>query len=183
MEKRHGAFIVKKEGVDLKGEDVQDSCRGQISRYKVPKHIAFVDSYPMTASGKIQKHKLQEMSVDLFPGEDRQRLGDTIDAIVGTGNPALRPITLNWPVDMASVFLPAVTRCISRAKSTGRAVLVSVCQKWFQTKIPSRILSDICVTAMPIKHFGALETPWLFLRNQFAMQLLKKKHLRHLQPM
>ncbi len=66
-----GAFIVKKEGVDLKGEDVQDFCRGQISRYKIPKHIAFVESYPMTASGKIQKYKLQEMSVDLFPGEDR----------------------------------------------------------------------------------------------------------------
>ncbi len=66
-----GAFIIKKEDSDLTPEDVQDFCRGQISRYKIPKHIAFVDSYPMTASGKIQKYKLQEMSVELFPGEDR----------------------------------------------------------------------------------------------------------------
>jgi len=66
-----GAFIIKKDGVDLTAEDVQDFCRGQISRYKIPKHITFVDGYPMTASGKIQKYKLQEMSVELFPGEDR----------------------------------------------------------------------------------------------------------------
>lgn len=66
-----GAFIVKKEGHDLTEEDVRDFCRGQIARYKIPKHIAFVKDYPMTASGKIQKYKLQELSVDLFPGEDR----------------------------------------------------------------------------------------------------------------
>ena len=66
-----GAFIVKKPAADLTAEDVVDFCRGQISRQKIPKHIAFVDSYPMTASGKIQKYKLQEMSVDMFPGEDR----------------------------------------------------------------------------------------------------------------
>ncbi|BCL61653.1 AMP-binding protein [Desulfomarina profundi] len=66
-----GAFIVKKEGHDLTEEDVRDFCRGQIARYKIPKHIAFVENYPMTASGKIQKYKLQELSVDLFSGEDR----------------------------------------------------------------------------------------------------------------
>lgn len=66
-----GAFIIKKGTADLTGDDVRDFCRGQISRYKIPKHIAFVESYPMTASGKIQKYKLQEMSVELFPGEDR----------------------------------------------------------------------------------------------------------------
>lgn len=66
-----GAFVIKKSTIDLTAEDVRDFCRGQISRYKIPKHINFVEGYPMTASGKIQKYKLQEMSVDLFPGEDR----------------------------------------------------------------------------------------------------------------
>jgi fatty-acyl-CoA synthase len=66
-----GAFIIKKDSVDLTPEDVRDFCRGQISRFKIPKHINFVEGYPMTASGKIQKYILQEMSVDLFPGEDR----------------------------------------------------------------------------------------------------------------
>lgn len=66
-----GAFVVKKAGSDLTAEDIQDYCRGKISRYKIPGHIAFVDAYPMTASGKVQKYKLREMSVELFPGPDR----------------------------------------------------------------------------------------------------------------
>lgn len=70
-----GAFIIKKKDSDLTADDVRDFCRGQIAWYKIPKHVAFVDSYPMTASGKIQKYKLQEMSVELFPGEDRIPVG------------------------------------------------------------------------------------------------------------
>ncbi len=70
-----GAFIIKKKESDLTADDVRDFCRGQIAWHKIPKHVAFVDSYPMTASGKIQKYKLQEMSVELFPGEDRIPVG------------------------------------------------------------------------------------------------------------
>ncbi len=66
-----GAFVIRKAGLDITAEDIRDYCRGRISRHKIPKHIAFVDSYPMTASGKVQKYKLQEMSVELFPGPDR----------------------------------------------------------------------------------------------------------------
>lgn len=66
-----GAFIIRKTGADLTEEDIRDYCRGRISRYKIPAHVAFVDPCPMTASGKVRKYKLQEMSVDLFPGEDR----------------------------------------------------------------------------------------------------------------
>jgi fatty-acyl-CoA synthase len=68
-----GAFVIKKSDADLNQEDVRDFCRGRISRFKIPKHVAFVDAYPMTASGKIQKYKLQEMSVDIFPGPDRPK--------------------------------------------------------------------------------------------------------------
>jgi fatty-acyl-CoA synthase len=56
-----GAFIVLKEGVSLTEEEVRDFCRGKISRFKIPKYIYFVDSFPQTASGKIQKYKLREM--------------------------------------------------------------------------------------------------------------------------
>jgi fatty-acyl-CoA synthase len=62
-----GAFIILKPDVAMEPEDVQDFCRGQISRYKIPKYIAFVESYPMTASGKIQKFKLRELAAELFP--------------------------------------------------------------------------------------------------------------------
>ena len=55
-----GAFIILKEGSDLEPSDVSDFCRGQIARYKTPKYVAFVDRFPLTASGKVQKYKLQE---------------------------------------------------------------------------------------------------------------------------
>ena len=57
-----GAFIILKEGADLKEEDVKDFCRGKISRHKIPKYVFFLKEYPMTASGKIQKYKLREMA-------------------------------------------------------------------------------------------------------------------------
>jgi fatty-acyl-CoA synthase len=61
-----GAFIKLKEGKSLTEEGVQDFCRGQIARYKIPKHVFFVDDFPKTASGKIQKYKLREMGAELI---------------------------------------------------------------------------------------------------------------------
>ncbi|HCY87688.1 MAG TPA: AMP-binding protein, partial [Desulfobacteraceae bacterium] len=62
-----GAFVILKEGADVEPSDVQDFCRGKISRYKIPRYVHFVTEYPMTASGKIQKYKLTEMSEEIWP--------------------------------------------------------------------------------------------------------------------
>lgn len=62
-----GAFIILKKGVKMTEDDVKDFCRGKIAWYKIPKYVAFVESYPMTASGKIQKYRLREMSHELWP--------------------------------------------------------------------------------------------------------------------
>jgi len=62
-----GAFIILKPGADLEAEDVRDACRGRISRYKIPKYIHFARSYPLTASGKIQKFLLRENAEKLWP--------------------------------------------------------------------------------------------------------------------
>jgi len=62
-----GAFVILKPDVQMEPEDVKEYCRGQIARYKIPKYIAFLDAYPMTASGKIQKYKLRELAAELFP--------------------------------------------------------------------------------------------------------------------
>ncbi len=56
-----GAFIILHEGETLKDEDVIEFCRGKISKYKWPQLIMFLDTFPMTGSGKIQKFKLTEM--------------------------------------------------------------------------------------------------------------------------
>ena len=58
-----GAFVIRKDGATITEEDVRDFCRGQIANFKIPKYVFFVDGYPMTASGKIQKYKLRELGV------------------------------------------------------------------------------------------------------------------------
>jgi fatty-acyl-CoA synthase len=59
-----GAFIRLKAGADLSESDVQEFARARMARYKAPKYVFFVDTYPMTASGKIQKYKLREMAAE-----------------------------------------------------------------------------------------------------------------------
>jgi fatty-acyl-CoA synthase len=56
-----GAFIILHPDAAVSEEDVRDFCRGQISRFKIPKYVFFVDSFPLTSSGKIQKYKLREL--------------------------------------------------------------------------------------------------------------------------
>ena len=54
------AFLILHPGVTMNEEDVRDFCRGQISRFKIPKYVFFVDGFPLTSSGKIQKYLLRE---------------------------------------------------------------------------------------------------------------------------
>jgi fatty-acyl-CoA synthase len=56
-----GAFIILHEDAAITEDDVRDFCRGQISRFKIPKYIFFVDSFPLTSSGKIQKYLLRDI--------------------------------------------------------------------------------------------------------------------------
>jgi fatty-acyl-CoA synthase len=56
-----GAFIIRHPDTAIGEEDVRDFCRGQISRFKIPKYIFFTDAFPLTSSGKIQKYKLREI--------------------------------------------------------------------------------------------------------------------------
>ena len=58
------AWITAKPGTTLTEEDVKEFCRGQIAHFKVPAHVAFIDEYPMTVTGKIQKFKLREMAIE-----------------------------------------------------------------------------------------------------------------------
>ena len=60
-----GAFIILEDGVKMTVEEVRDYCRGKIARYKIPKYVFFVDEYPLTGSGKIQKFKLRDLSLKL----------------------------------------------------------------------------------------------------------------------
>ncbi|RLQ95564.1 AMP-binding protein [Falsibacillus albus] len=59
------AWVILKDGQNASPEELRDYCKGKISRHKIPKYIEFTDSYPMTASGKIQKFRLREEAVSL----------------------------------------------------------------------------------------------------------------------
>ena len=56
------AIILKKE-MEMSEDEVRAFCKGRIANYKIPKYVKFVTSFPVTASGKIQKFKLREMAI------------------------------------------------------------------------------------------------------------------------
>jgi len=57
------AVVRLKEGEQLTEQELRDYCKGQISHQKIPRYFQFVDSYPMTASGKVQKFVLRERAI------------------------------------------------------------------------------------------------------------------------
>ena len=67
-----GAFIIKEEGSQLTSEDIRDYASNKIARYKVPKHIFFVQEFPLTASGKIMKFKLRDQAVEILAKESEE---------------------------------------------------------------------------------------------------------------
>ncbi|WP_407081782.1 AMP-binding protein [Psychrobacillus antarcticus] len=56
------AWVILKNGQQLTSDELKDYCKGKISFHKIPKYVEFIEAYPMTASGKIQKFLLREMS-------------------------------------------------------------------------------------------------------------------------
>jgi fatty-acyl-CoA synthase len=58
------AAIIPRQGVALDEETIRDYCQENIAYFKVPYYIQFVEGYPMTASGKIQKYKLRQAAVE-----------------------------------------------------------------------------------------------------------------------
>jgi fatty-acyl-CoA synthase len=60
------AWVRVKPGATLTEQEVKDFCDGRIARYKVPRYVVFVDEYPTTVTGKVQKFKLREMGIERF---------------------------------------------------------------------------------------------------------------------
>ncbi len=56
-------WIVPREGHDVDAESVRAFCRGKIAHYKVPRYVRFVEAFPMTVTGKVQKYKMREISI------------------------------------------------------------------------------------------------------------------------
>jgi fatty-acyl-CoA synthase len=56
----------------MSADDVVDYCRDKVASFKIPRHVAFVDDFPMTASGKIRKVDLRADAEKRFAAEARK---------------------------------------------------------------------------------------------------------------
>ena len=57
------AWIKPAEGATLTAEQVREFCEGRIARFKIPRYIKFVEEFPTTISGKIQKFRMRQMTI------------------------------------------------------------------------------------------------------------------------
>ena len=57
------AWIELKQNMRLTEEEIKSYCRGKIAHYKIPRYIKFVDSFPMTVTGKIRKVEMREITI------------------------------------------------------------------------------------------------------------------------
>jgi fatty-acyl-CoA synthase len=60
------AWIVRNEGAAVTEEEIREYCRGRIAHYKIPRYVLFVEGWPMTVSGKVQKYKMREESIAIL---------------------------------------------------------------------------------------------------------------------
>lgn len=60
------AWIKLKGGQEATEQEIKDFCHGKISHFKIPKYILFVNEFPMTVTGKIQKFKMREKSLEML---------------------------------------------------------------------------------------------------------------------
>lgn len=60
------AWIILRAGSALTADEVRDFCRGRIAHYKIPRHIRFVEGFPMTVTGKVQKFAMREQTLQLL---------------------------------------------------------------------------------------------------------------------
>jgi fatty-acyl-CoA synthase len=58
------AWIVLQAGASIDADDIRTFCRGQIAHFKIPRYIKFVDTFPTTATGKVQKFVIKAAMIE-----------------------------------------------------------------------------------------------------------------------
>jgi fatty-acyl-CoA synthase len=58
------AWVKLKSGASLSAAELQEFCRGKIAHFKIPQYVRFVDAFPMTVTGKIQKFRIREQEIE-----------------------------------------------------------------------------------------------------------------------
>lgn len=62
------AWVQLKDNQTATEEDIREYCKGQISHFKIPRHVRFVNAYPMTVTGKIRKIEMRAMMSEELRG-------------------------------------------------------------------------------------------------------------------
>ena len=68
------ACIIKKEGSTLTEDEVKQYVKDHMAKHKTPRYVAFVDSFPMNAAGKILKFKMREDAVKMLGLEKASKI-------------------------------------------------------------------------------------------------------------
>jgi fatty-acyl-CoA synthase len=58
------AWVRLREGSEASEEEIRDFCNGRIAHFKAPQYVRFVDSFPMTVTGKIQKFLIRKQEIE-----------------------------------------------------------------------------------------------------------------------
>jgi fatty-acyl-CoA synthase len=58
------AWVIPKPGAELDDEMLRDFCRGKIAHFKVPRYFKFVDAFPLTVTGKVQKFRMRDQAIE-----------------------------------------------------------------------------------------------------------------------
>jgi fatty-acyl-CoA synthase len=64
------AWVIARPDAKLDEDGVRDYCRERMAHFKVPRYVIFVDEFPMTITGKVQKFKMREASVEQLGLQD-----------------------------------------------------------------------------------------------------------------
>jgi fatty-acyl-CoA synthase len=62
------AWIQLHPGETATGDDIREFCKGKIAHFKIPHYIWFVEEFPMTVTGKIQKFRMREIAIEKLRG-------------------------------------------------------------------------------------------------------------------
>jgi fatty-acyl-CoA synthase len=68
------AWVILNDGAEATEQQIKDYCKGQIAHYKIPRYVMFVDGWPMTVSGKVQKYKMRETSIEQLGLENAAKI-------------------------------------------------------------------------------------------------------------
>jgi fatty-acyl-CoA synthase len=68
------AFVILKESESIDEQTLIDFVKQGMARHKVPRYVRFIDAFPMTASGKIQKYKLREQAIESLGLQDAAKI-------------------------------------------------------------------------------------------------------------